>query len=199
MKKVLLTAILACVLAAMGGCAAAGPGASHSDAPAPTATVEPGAAHSGTPAATAEPTAALPLEDRDWSGTSLGGLWSVLERVTDSGQPLTRFDALIYSVEKTDSPFEYAMTIDRIELNDKFVDSSLNEEPFYLNEEVKKERIVVPYDVILVVWIDVPMPLGDEFIRFTQDSIGDDGVPIYLYRFCLCGDEVEFIHYIYAV
>lgn len=130
------------------------------------------------------------------SGTSLVGLFAVLERIEKSQKPLTRFPAEIYSVKKITN-LEYIFTIDKIELNDKYEDSSLSEEPFYLNKDVKKEEIVVPYDAVLNLSNDVQMPVGEEFIQYVNENKDENGNPIYIYYFYLCGDEVEFIQDIY--
>ena len=130
------------------------------------------------------------------SGTSLVGLFAVLERIEKSQKPLTRFPTEIHSLKKI-SNLEYIFTIDKIELNDKYEDSALSQEPFYFNKDVKKEEIVVPYDAVLNLSNDIPMPVGEEFIQYVNENKDEKGNPIYIYYFYLCGDEVEFIQDIY--
>lgn len=119
-----------------------------------------------------------------------------MDRAVKSQKPLIRFEAEIHDVKKV-SNLEYIFTVDKIELNDKFEDSSLNEEPFYFNNELKQEEIRVPYDTVLILFNDVPMPIGEEFIKYINENNDDEGNPLFVYYFYLFGDEVAFIHDIY--
>jgi len=132
----------------------------------------------------------------NFSGTSVVGLSAVLDRIVSSKKPLSSFPAEILDIRKVNE-LEYVITIDKIELNEKFVDSSLNEEPFYFNKEKKREEIIVKYDAVLVISNTVPMPIGDEFIKYIHENFDDERNPVYIYNFYLCGDEVKFIHDIY--
>ncbi len=132
----------------------------------------------------------------DFTGTSLVGLRSVLDRITESQEPLTRFAAIIHDAKKI-SRLEYIFIIDKIELNEKYEDGSLADQPFYYNGKIEQEELTVPYDAVLILSNDIPQQIGEEFIHYVNKSFDEEGKPRYIYYFYLFGDEVGFIHDIY--
>ncbi|NLJ41923.1 MAG: hypothetical protein GX352_10025 [Clostridiales bacterium] len=56
---------------------------------------------------------------------SLVSLHSILNRIVDANLPLTKFSALILDIERSKDGLEYTLKIDKVELNDKFVVSSI--------------------------------------------------------------------------
>lgn len=136
------------------------------------------------------------ITKRDFSGTSLLSLPFVLNNIVQSKKPMTSFAALIMDVKKTND-YEYIFIIDKVELNNKNIDSGSNTEPPYFNKEIKKEQIAVSNNTVLILNNYVPMPVGDDFIKYVHDNMDENGIPEFVYNFYLCGNDVEFIDNVY--
>jgi len=199
MKMIKITVVFMLIMIALCGCA------SPQNRPPENSTSgklpETASKISSAPSAseTLSPESTADLKMMDFNGDAITNLPNVLDRIVKSNKPITCFAAKILDVKAptTSEQSDYTFTIDKVEVNDKSIDSALSTEPPYFNKEVKKEEIKVPYDVILVVENNMLMPVGDEFIQYIHENVDEKGDPIFIYNFYLCGDEVAFINDIY--